>query len=67
MYKKRFRIQHNVCFGGPKKSSAKLSHCKALALPSTRKAALKMIDRNACLIAGVINGLLISILKAAEG
>ena len=41
--------------------------CKALALPSTRKSALKMIDRNARLIAGVINGLLICILNAAEG
>ena len=41
--------------------------CKALALPSIRISALKMIDRNARLIAGVINGLLISILKAAEG
>ena len=27
----------------------------------------KMIDRNAWLIAGVMNGLLVSILKAAEG
>ena len=34
---------------------------------SIRISALKMIDRNARLIAGVINGLLISILKAAEG
>ena len=40
--------------------------CKALALPSTRKSALKMIDRNACLIPGVINWLLISIINAAK-
>ena len=37
--------------------SAKLSHCQACA----------KIDRNASLIAGVIKGILICILKAAEG